>query len=251
MVDQIFKALSNDMNIIVCGSPRVGKSTLINAIYGQEVAEAKEGLDSVTQAIRCYTIEGCIDTGSSTIPYAYNFWDAPGFESWGKNYVRSQLKEIIEKPQSKPVCMIFCASPGTFVNLTQLDWLLNFCIKENHIFCALVCTNKHAGQTRSLNAVLDTYNNLLSKYANEPPRIENDIRIYGNIGLSASVNSAPYEMEEMVLPKSGVNELIYGIMESLAGDKVLEFVFAVMENKGFWTKANSARIMQKLRKILK
>lgn len=239
------------MNIIICGSPRVGKSTLINAICGQKVAEAKEGLASVTQAIKCHTMNGCIDTGSSNITYAYNFWDTPGFESWEKNNIRSKLEEMIKKPEFKPVCMIFCAAPGTFVNLIQLDWLLNLCIKEKHIFCALVCTNKYAGQTKSLNAVLDTYHNLLLKYVNEPPRVENDIRIYGHIGLSASVNSEPYQMEEKVLPKSGINELIHAIMESLADDKVLEFIFAVMKNKGFWAKVSPTGVMHKLRKILK
>ncbi|CAF1187887.1 unnamed protein product [Adineta ricciae] len=36
-VDNIFHDLSKDMNIVVCGPPRAGKSTLINAICGREV----------------------------------------------------------------------------------------------------------------------------------------------------------------------------------------------------------------------
>ncbi|CAF3212563.1 unnamed protein product [Rotaria sp. Silwood2] len=238
MVDEIFHSLSKDMHIVVCGSPRVGKSTLINAICGREVAEAREGLASVTQAIQCYTVEGQCNTESNTIHYKYNFWDTPGFESWDKHNIRPKLKEIIGKPDSKPVCMIFCASPVTFVDLTQLEWLLNLCINKEHIFCALVCTNKYAGQLKSRHAVLDTFKALLSKFVNEPSRVENDITLYGHIGLCASVNSEPYESENGVLPKSGINELIHGIMESLVDEQVLKWCFVVLENEGFWNEFN-------------
>jgi GTP-binding protein EngB required for normal cell division len=131
MVDEVFAGFAGDMLIVVCGSPRVGKSTLINAICGRKLATAKEGLASVTHAISCYTTEGQCVTESGNVHYKYTFWDTPGFDSWEKCDIRSKVTEIIEKPESKPLCMIFCASPGTFVDLTQLDWLLNLCIKKS------------------------------------------------------------------------------------------------------------------------
>ena len=85
MIDNIFSNISRDLHIVVCGSPRVGKSTLINVICGKELAKAKEGLASVTQKIECYTTEGQCDTGSNIIRYKYNIWDTPGFEAWGKD----------------------------------------------------------------------------------------------------------------------------------------------------------------------
>ena len=60
MVEEISTGLFRDMHIVVCGSPRVGKSTLINVMCGKEVAKAKEGLASVTQTIECYTIRRTI-----------------------------------------------------------------------------------------------------------------------------------------------------------------------------------------------
>ena len=236
MEDDVFNSLCEDMHIIVCGSPRVGKSTLINAICGREVADAKEGLDSVTQTITSYTMEGQCDTGSKSIPYKYTIWDTPGFESWEKHDIRSKVKEIIDKPKAKPVCMIFCAAPSTFVDLKQLEWLLDLCINVKHIFCALVCTNKYAGQVKSRRAVLDDFNRLLSQYVTDQPRIEKEIAFYGNIGLCTCVNSEPFDQDDRTLPTCGIDELIYGIMESLIDEQVLNWCLIVLENKGFWKK---------------
>lgn len=234
MIDNIFSNISRDLHIVVCGSPRVGKSTLINVICGKELAKAKEGLASVTKKIECYTTEGQCDTGSNMIHYKYNIWDTPGFESWEKDEIKPKVKEIIEKPDSKPVCLIFCASPGTFVDLSQLEWLLNKCINKRHIFCALVCTNKYAGSKKSRQAVLDEFNRLLSKFVSEPPRIENEISYYGNIGLCASVNSVPFDGDERIIPAEGIDELIYGIMQSLVDEQFLNWCFIVLENEAFW-----------------
>ncbi len=234
MVDDVFANISRDLHIVVCGSPRVGKSTLINVMCGKEVAKAKEGLASVTQTIECYTLEGPHNAGSNAINYKFNFWDTPGFEAWDKGNIKTKVKEIIETPESKPLCMIFCASPGTFVDLIQLEWLLNLCINKRHIFCALVCTNMYAGQKKSRLAVLESFNELLAKFTNDPPRTENDITFYGNIGLCAAVNSEPYEDDDRILPARGANELILGIMESLVDEQVLNWCFMVLENQGFW-----------------
>jgi GTP-binding protein EngB required for normal cell division len=234
MVEEISTGLFRDLHIVVCGSPRVGKSTLINVMCGKQVAKAKEGLTRVTEIIECYTLEGPRNTGPNAINYKFNFWDTPGFEAWDKGNIKTKVKEIIETPESKPLCMIFCASPGTFVDLTQLDWLLKLCINKKHIFCALVCTNMYAGQTKARQAVLDAFNELLSKYSDDPPRIENDISFYGNIGLCAAVNSEPYIDEDRNKPALGTNELILGIMESLVDEEVLKWCFVVLENEGFW-----------------
>lgn len=234
MVDDVFTNISQDLHVVVCGSPRVGKSTLINALCGKDVAVAREGMTSVTQKIECYTTEGQCNTGTNVIHYKYNFWDTPGFESWEKDNIKPKMKEIVEKPDSKPLCMIFCASPGTFVNVNQLEWLLHKCINRWHIFCALVCTNKHAGTKKSRQAVLDEYNRLLSKFVTEPPRVENDITFYGNVALCAAVNSTTFEDDDRELAASGVNELIYGIMQSLVDEQVLNWCLLVLENQGFW-----------------
>ncbi len=81
LVDDVFSDIANDMHIVVCGSPRVGKSTLINVICGKQVAVSREGFASVTQTITPYTMEGEVNTGLKIVRYKYTFWDTPGFES--------------------------------------------------------------------------------------------------------------------------------------------------------------------------
>ena len=235
MVDDIFNDLSNDMHIIVCGPPRVGKSTLINAICGVKLARAQEGIDSVTQSIQCYRKQGQIDTGSQIVNYQYNVWDTPGFESWQSKSIKEKIKEILSKPETKPVCMIFCASPNSFADTEQLEWLLDLFINEKHIFCALVCTDKYSGQKKKVDALLNTYDRLLNKYVDQPAKTTNDVTFYGNVGLTACVNSEPYEDSQgNILPTEGVNELIQGILESLVDEKVIQWCLVVLENQDFW-----------------
>jgi hypothetical protein len=69
-------------------------------------------------------------------------------------------------------------------------------------------------------------------------REENNIRYYGDIGLTAMVNSVPYENKRLGIykSKSGVGSLLYGIMRSLSDEKLLGWCYTLMENDGFWTK---------------
>ncbi len=130
-----------EINIVLCGSPRVGKSTLINATCQKQLAKAMPGIDSCTNRISRYHLKGEKTLGSETINYDYNFWDTPGFENWSQDDIRNRLEGILKKPKSDILCMIYCASPGSFANREQLSWMLDECTKRQ-IFCALVCTNK-------------------------------------------------------------------------------------------------------------
>ncbi|UJR17839.1 hypothetical protein I4U23_004738 [Adineta vaga] len=78
----------NEINIVVCGSPRVGKSALINALCQQKLARTSPGLHSCTNIISPYYLKGNTDLGDGTINYQYNFWDTPGFENWNQEAIR-------------------------------------------------------------------------------------------------------------------------------------------------------------------
>ena len=132
------------------------KSTLINAICDHSFAKTSPGLDSCTKEISRYVLKSKCRVDDELIAYTYNFWDTPGFESWNECDIRTNVNRIVEKPKSDPLCMIYCACPGSFANTTQLRWLLDVCIREKHIFCALVVTNKWAGQKEQRMAILET-----------------------------------------------------------------------------------------------
>ena len=231
--ESIFK-MFNEFNIIVCGAARVGKSTLINAICGKGLAKTSPGLDSCTKDISRYVLNGQCCIENEMITYTYNFWDTPGFESWNKEDIRTNFKKIMEKPKSDPLCMIYCASPGSFANTEQLEWLLDVCIREHRLLCAFVVTNKWAGQKSQRLAILNKYKELLSKY--HPQTSEEDgIMYFGNVGLCTMVNAQPYIDEDQNIRREeeGVDELIEGIMSCLDDDaKVFHWCMAVIQKKG-------------------
>ncbi len=128
-------------NILLCGSSRVGKSTLINAICQEQLAKSDQSLNSCTKNIDQYSFKSSFgDLTHETI-----FWDTPGIESWNENDIENYISSLIEK--THPICLIYCASPGSFASLDQLVWIVSECHQRN-IFCALVCTNMWIGDNR-------------------------------------------------------------------------------------------------------
>lgn len=223
-------------SVAVCGSARVGKSTLINAIFGKRVAETSSSLRSQTDKMEQYVLRRngpSENDASSSTEYSITVWDTPGIESWKLEDVQKHFTKIMN--ESTPLCMIYCASPGSFAKLEQLQWVLDTCVKSN-IFCAFVCTNKFCGGSQQRGALLNDFHSLLSRH-HPMTRDEANIRYYGNIGLCTSVNSIVYEDRDLGVRKDveGVNELIFAITASLRHDKVVAWCYAIADNQSFWS----------------
>ncbi|CAF1145168.1 unnamed protein product [Adineta steineri] len=222
--------MSKEFSIVVCGSARVGKSTLVNAICGREVARTSGGLCAETDRMDKYVINHI--GGASSNEHTITIYDTPGIESWTENHVRSYFTKIMN--ESKPVCMIYCASPGSYAQLDQLQWLIDTCIKSN-IFCALVCTNKYCGGYDRRTQVLRDFHSLLIRY-HGMTRDEANIKYYGNVALCTAVNSIVYEDREFNVRKEieGINELIFGILTSLKNEKIAGWCYTIANNRPFW-----------------
>jgi hypothetical protein len=130
--------------------------------------------------------------------------------------------------------MIYCASPGSFARLDQLQWLVDTCIQSN-IFCALVCTNKYIGGSERRRQVLQDFNSLLTRY-HGMTRDETNIKYYGDVALCTAVNSIDYEDTDFGVrkPVEGINELIFGILTSLKDDQVIGWCYTIADNQSFW-----------------
>ncbi|UJR24465.1 hypothetical protein I4U23_005840 [Adineta vaga] len=222
--------MSKEFSIAVCGSARVGKSTIVNAICGREVARTSESLCSQTDRMEKYTINRNDEANSD--PYRITIYDTPGIESWNEDHVRSYFSKIMK--ESQPLCMIYCASPGSFARLDHLKWLVDTCIESN-IFCALVCTNKYSGGSNRRKQVMEDFHSLLNRY-HHMTRDEQNIKFYGDVALCTSVNSILYEDRDLDIRKDveGINELIFGILTSLKEEKVAAWCYTVVDNPSFW-----------------
>ena len=82
---------------------------------------------------------------------------------------------------------------------------------------------------------MENFQKLLQPY-HPKTRDEDRVTYYGNMGLCTAVNSEGYKDEEAgrEFNQSGINELVFGIMESLDDVKMAQWCLLAFENKPFW-----------------
>ena len=223
----------NKSNILICGSSRVGKSTLINSICQENLVKSNGSLNSHTKTIDQYSLKSSF----GELIHETIFWDTPGIESWNKDDIHNYITSLIERTQ--PICMIYCASPGSFASLDNLTLMISECHQKN-IFCALVCTNMWSGQNRQI--IVNELCRVLSiVHPDIQPNKEDGIIYYDRLALVTMVNSQEYVDEDfgIIKPIFGIDELIFGICKCLQRDYMFLWLQTVSHNKTFWTKMSS------------
>ncbi|CAF0954729.1 unnamed protein product [Didymodactylos carnosus] len=222
-----------EFNILLCGSPRVGNGSLINALCQTEVAKTSESLDTCTKGVQCYTLNGHYD--SPPIEFQVNLWDTPGIESWRTGYIKKTFCNFVT--QTNPICLIYCASPGSFAKLEEIAALLAYC-KAQKIFCALVLTHMYFNNKR--DATMKIFKDLLSPFGVMKEEYygphKHRVMFFGDFGLCTMVNSKQYLDECLGVsePPEGINELIYAIAISLKEEQLLGWFYTISKNRAFW-----------------
>ncbi|CAF2723594.1 unnamed protein product [Rotaria sp. Silwood2] len=177
-------------------------------------------------------------------PFRVNFYDTPGIESWDNQDGQTTMLKFIE--EKNPVCVIYCAAPGTFANLSQVRPVLKFC-QEKQIFWAFVCTNMWSNASRKV--VMGEFEKELAifgtgvekSFDQQHSQTPHKVTVFGNHALCTMVNSIEYydpEYSPEKKPVQGIDELIHCIMEALDNEKLLGWCNAVLYRRSYWEKVS-------------
>jgi hypothetical protein len=121
--------ISSEFEILVFGPARVGKSTLIRELSGDEQIRTSAGLNSCTQTTTAYTDQFGVrwwDThGRKILQLFYKtlLFILIGIEKWTEAETRSFLKEKFLDRHIIPRAAIFCRTAGALANTPVLQLL--------------------------------------------------------------------------------------------------------------------------------
>ena len=196
----------NEFSFLVVGPPRVGKSTLINAMLNGHVADTSGGMAACTSQVRCF--DRTISYADAQ-PVTLHFTDSPGIEDWP----RAQATVTQYLSAANPVCVFFCFAPARFAQISEFVPIIQKLV-DAHVFVALVLTNMYTG---GLTEIKDTWNQMVSLAAPLGAFQSSTRDGYGmevirryEKGLCMQVNSIEYNGPRGVTYPANINTFITG-----------------------------------------
>lgn len=239
------RTILKECSVVICGAPRIGKSSLINAIVGKEVATTSTRLGPCTKKIESYPM---IDPEKTT--FQTRIYDTPGVEEWNES-----ITDILKT--TAPIVLVFCMAPRCWTPIDKLKTLLNECFKLE-ILVALVCTNMWIGQKDKYKVILKEFDDLLVHlleerkcafakseangviYFRKKKEETDDNASLQTLAFYTAVNSKPYDYLNVYKEPSGIIELIDAITISLNPMKVTAWCFTILANDGYWSQMREA-----------
>ncbi|UJR14188.1 hypothetical protein I4U23_001182 [Adineta vaga] len=172
--------ISSEFEILVFGPARVGKSTLIRELSGDDQIRTSAGLNACTQTTTAYTDQ-----------FGVRWWDTRGIEQWTESEGRSFLKEKFLDRHIIPRAAIFCRTSGALANTSVLQLLFHE-LESHGIALFYVITRWPFLPRREQIIIVDEAIQLLGGKATG---------IY--LSKVKEVNSSPQQVE-IITPSSGI-----------------------------------------------
>ena len=189
-------------NILLCGRPGVGKSTLINQILGKEKSYAKRGFNTITTKIVKYIHE----------KYPLVLYDSPGFEtekdiSDVKNLIM-QKNETLNEEKNKIHCVFYLLNKGGERGIYKKEYPFILSLIKNKMDIYIVAT--HAGSKYDASNYIETIKLQILQNANGQEEIKN-LKNY----------IYPVEIDnEHTYNRFGINELFRAIYNKYSPEKI-------------------------------
>eukprot|EP00027_Filamoeba_sp_ATCC50430_P004660 CAMPEP_0168557720 /NCGR_PEP_ID=MMETSP0413-20121227/9577_1 /TAXON_ID=136452 /ORGANISM="Filamoeba nolandi, Strain NC-AS-23-1" /LENGTH=336 /DNA_ID=CAMNT_0008588773 /DNA_START=29 /DNA_END=1036 /DNA_ORIENTATION=+ len=220
------------INFLIMGPARSGKSTLIKAITGQNVPKSN-GWDSHTQKLKDYT------TGK------VRWWDSPGIEDWKTDELQVWKKTIQElPPKDRPLlCVFVVKATGSVMNSEKLSQFATAVVWELKMPLYFIITDVFTKDSREIAEMRNTYKQILSAFGSpqvlhlygQDPNIGCDgwqLCQYGNAKVfSAEVNSEEKHVCNLRLQPCGIGELVGVIFQNLDAKQCAAFLVAISNQK--------------------
>ncbi|GAA6789349.1 GTP-binding protein [Helicobacter pylori] len=186
---EVIKKEKPIMNILLMGATGVGKSSLINGLFGQEVAKAGVG-EPITQHLEKY-----VDEEKGLI-----LWDTKGIEAKDYQNTMESLKKEMEDSfktldEKRAIDVAYLCVKETSSRVEERDKELLNLTKKWNIPTIVIFTNT---QEKAGDAFVKDF----QKVSNEEWGFGGFIKAY------ARVNSVAYSFRGMEVPVEGLKELV-------------------------------------------
>ena len=227
-------SIMENIEIVVCGPTRAGKSTLIKAITGKDVP-ISSSLNPDTKFSTSYRYED-----SKVI-----FWDTQGFECWDEVLLKKFWNQHFWEKKILPSFCLFCVGEGAHANMELLKLMFENYLLVNKIPVCWVVTKSGGTDVRQTESYINEGITLLGDVTEV---IKDTIAWKTEKGFIVRVNSAetkiaiPGLQEPLIIKPFGINTLINLIATNISIASFGHLIKFYKKNEGSFSYAKTQSI---------